>query len=58
MKKKQKIFFSKIEDEEKMGKNVAFDIQRCFCVGVCLVIVNEVDDIIIVLRSFFPSTVC
>ena len=33
------------------------DIQKCSCVGVCLVVVCETDDMIIVFRSFSPQTI-
>ena len=34
------------------------DIQKCSCVGVCLAVVSETDDIITVFRSSSPPIVC
>ena len=38
---------------------ITFDsIQKCSCVGVCLVVVSEIDDIITVFRSSSSPIVC
>lgn len=47
-----------VQKGHEFKESITFDdIQKCSCVGVCLVVVCETDDMIIVFRSFSPQTI-
>ena len=42
-----------------LGESITFDdIQRRFCVSICLVVVCEIYNVMVVVRSFSPPIVC